>query len=199
MKTSKQVKLKVYSYSCKPHYCYNSVVECKVTCERSTHSHCLLCPILTKGSNSQITQTWESDVFRLDLIAYMLLPFRVWSRNTHPAERYLSQDIMTLHWCQCTWQTHLLIIYEMSFSRLASFCQRMAVLYMQSHNHSSGLQKHLQPWFAKHEFIILESWFDSNLLSYGRKHLNLKSNMFYKHNCIIYFCFLCKTPLSLLN
>ena len=28
------------------------------------------------------------------------------SRNTYPAERYSSQDIMILYWCQCKWQTH---------------------------------------------------------------------------------------------
>ena len=36
---------------------------------------------------------------------HILLPFWVWSRNTPPAERYSSQDIMVLH-CQCTRQTH---------------------------------------------------------------------------------------------
>ena len=30
----------------------------------------VFCPTLTKGSKSQITQIWESDVFRLDFIAY---------------------------------------------------------------------------------------------------------------------------------
>ena len=51
-------------------------------------------------------------VMSLDWTKHILLPFRVWSRNTHPAERYLSQDIMPLHWCHCTWQTHVLLIYE---------------------------------------------------------------------------------------
>ena len=31
-------------------------------------SYVLFCPTLTKGSNWQITQIWESDVFRLDLV-----------------------------------------------------------------------------------------------------------------------------------
>ena len=29
---------------------------------------------------------------------------------------------MILHWCQCTWQTHFAHLWEMSFSRVASFC-----------------------------------------------------------------------------
>ena len=35
--------------------------------------------------------------------------------------------IMILHWCQCTWQTHFAHLREMSFSRVASFCQSTAV------------------------------------------------------------------------
>ena len=35
--------------------------------------------------------------------------------------------LMILHWCQCTWQTHLAHLREMSFSRVASFCQCAAV------------------------------------------------------------------------
>ena len=31
-------------------------------------------------------------------------------------------------WCQCTWQTHFAHLWEMSFSRVASFCQSMAAL-----------------------------------------------------------------------
>ena len=51
----------------------------------------LCCPTLTKGSNWQITQIWESDVFRLDLAYSTCIPsLEHW---THPAERYLSQDI----------------------------------------------------------------------------------------------------------
>ena len=33
----------------------------------------------------------------LDWTWHVLLPGRVLSRNTHPAKRYLSQDIMILH------------------------------------------------------------------------------------------------------
>ena len=80
------------------------------------------CPTLTKGSNRQITQIWESDVFRLDL-AYSILPFRVWSKKIHPAEKYLSQDIMILHWCQCTCQTHFAHLREIKchFQELLPF------------------------------------------------------------------------------
>ena len=38
----------------------------------------------------------------------------------------LSQDIMILHWWQCTWQTHFAYLREISFSRVASFSQSMA-------------------------------------------------------------------------
>ena len=48
----------------------------------------LHCPTLTKGSKWQITQIWESDVF-FYWTSRILLPIQVWSRNTHPAERYL--------------------------------------------------------------------------------------------------------------
>ena len=34
---------------------------------------------------------------------------------------------MILHWCQCMWQTHFAHLREMSFSRVASFCQSTAV------------------------------------------------------------------------
>ena len=44
---------------------------------------------------------------------------RVWSRNTHPAERYWSQDMVLLHWCQCTWLTHFAHLREMSLSRVS--------------------------------------------------------------------------------
>ena len=68
----------------------------------------------------------------LDWTSNILLPIRVWSRNTHPAERYLSQDIMIIHWCQCkcTWHTHFAHLWEITFSRVASFCQSTAVLLM---------------------------------------------------------------------
>ena len=33
---------------------------------------------------------------------------------------------MTLHWCKCTWQTHFAHLPEISFSRVASFCQSTA-------------------------------------------------------------------------
>ena len=45
------------------------------------------------------------------------------SWNAHPVQRYLSQDIMILHWCKCTWQTHFAHLRNMSFSRVASLCQ----------------------------------------------------------------------------
>ena len=35
---------------------------------------------------------------------------------------------MISHWCQCMWQTHFALLWEMSFSRVASFCQSWAVL-----------------------------------------------------------------------
>ena len=38
-------------------------------------------------------------------------PGRVFSRNTHPAAIYLSQDIMILHWCQLN-DRHILLIYK---------------------------------------------------------------------------------------
>ena len=68
----------------------------------------------------------KEKVMFLDWTYHILLPFQVWSRYTHPAERYLSQDIIILHWCQCTWQTHFAHLQEPSFSRVASFCQSMA-------------------------------------------------------------------------
>ena len=68
-------------------------------------------------------------VILLDWTWHILRPFQVWSRNTHPAERYLIQDIMILHWCQCTWQTNFAHLREMSFSRVASFCQSTAVQF----------------------------------------------------------------------
>ena len=61
-------------------------------------------------------------VMFVDWTWHILLPFRVLSRDTHPAERYLYQDIMILHWCQCTWQTHFAHLREISFPRVASFC-----------------------------------------------------------------------------
>ena len=68
----------------------------------------------------------------LEWTYHVLLPVQVLSRNTHPAERYLSQDIMILHWCQCTWQTHFAHLREISFSRVASFCQSGAVVALGS-------------------------------------------------------------------
>ena len=80
----------------------------------------LLCPTLTKGSNSQITQIWESDVFRLDL-AYST---SIRSRQKHSScWKILKSRYNDMHWCQCTWQTHFACLQEMSFSRVASFCQ----------------------------------------------------------------------------
>ena len=64
----------------------------------------VICPTLINGSKWQIIEIWEGDVFRLDL-AYTLRPIRVLSRNTHPAERQSSQDIMILHRCQCICMT----------------------------------------------------------------------------------------------
>ena len=45
--------------------------------------------------------------------------------------KHLSTDIMILHWCQCTWQTDSARWWEMSFSRVASFCHRRADLLQQ--------------------------------------------------------------------
>ena len=76
-------------------------------------------PYSDKRKQVTITQIWDSYIFRLDLAYYSHSEFG--SRNAHPAERYLSQDIMILYWCQCTWQTHFAHLWEMSFSRVASF------------------------------------------------------------------------------
>ena len=78
----------------------------------STHVLAVYCPTLTKGSNLQITQIWESDVLIGLSIFYW---FQVWNRNTPPAERYLSHDIPILHWCQCTWQTHFAHYFTRNF------------------------------------------------------------------------------------
>ena len=80
------------------------------------------CPNLTKGSKWQITQFWESDVFRNGLgIFYFHSEFGT-ETLILLKDIYLSQDIMILHWCQCTWQTYFANLREMSFSRVAPFC-----------------------------------------------------------------------------
>ena len=63
-------------------------------------------------------------------LSMLYFQFRVLSTNTHSAERFSSQDIMTLHRCQCTCVTHFSHWREMPFStsRVASFCQSSAEL-----------------------------------------------------------------------
>ena len=85
----------------------------------------IFCPTLTKGSKWQITQIWESDVFRLD-VAYSASNPSLEQKHSS-CWKIINQGIMILHWCQCTWQTHFAHLQEMSFSRVASFCQSTAV------------------------------------------------------------------------
>ena len=42
--------------------------------------------------------------------------------------RDICQNIMLLHWCRWTWQTHFAQLREMLFSRVASFCQSTAAI-----------------------------------------------------------------------
>ena len=86
------------------------------------------CTALLRQKEATDKSPKSEKVMFLDWTEDILLPFWVWSRNTHPAERYLIQD-MILHWCQCTWQTHFAHLREMSFSRVASFCQSTAVQF----------------------------------------------------------------------
>ena len=67
-----------------------------------------------KSSKSEI-------LMLLDWTSHVLLLGRVWSRYTHPAYRYLRQDIMILHWCQCKWQTHFPHLQKHHFIDLLPF------------------------------------------------------------------------------
>ena len=83
---------------------------------------------VTKGSKWQIIKICDIDVFRLDVLAY-LLQVRVLSRNTHPAERYLSQDTMMLHWCQIVNDRHTLLVSKLFLlSNLLPFVEVSAVV-----------------------------------------------------------------------
>ena len=101
-------------------------------CQWKSLTKCLMkCPpppvlpyiaTLTKGSKWQIIQIWERDVFRLDSACPHTQP-EFWAEAPILLKDIHRPDIITLHWWQCTWQTHFAHLLEMSFSNVASFCK----------------------------------------------------------------------------
>ena len=115
----------------------------------------LYCLTLTKGSNWQVTQNWERDVLDWTWHILHILPLQVWNRNTQPSERYLSQDTMIWHWYQCMWHTHFAHLREMSFSRVASFCQSTAV-YISHMILGQASPWRVSPWYGGYQ----DNWGD---------------------------------------
>ena len=59
-----------------------------------------------------------------------LLPGWILCINTHPAKRYVRQDIVIFHWRQWKWQTDYALLQQISLLSLASFCQIRAVYFV---------------------------------------------------------------------
>ena len=75
-------------------------------------------PLWQKEASDKSPKSEKVVFFRLDLACSTSnLSFE---QKHSSCWKILSQDIMILHWCQCTWQTHFANLREISFSSVAS-------------------------------------------------------------------------------
>ena len=96
-------------------------------------------------------------VMFLDWTYTILLVYQVWIRNIQPAERYLSQVIPILRWCQCTWQTHFAHLRK-NFIFKSCFLLSLygSIIMVQNSPIQLGLK--VEPWFGSPQLLGSYHW-----------------------------------------
>ena len=115
------------------HYIKNLRILAQALYQKNVLGQVLVCPTLAKGSKWEITQIWENDDFRLDLAYFTSIPSLEQKYSSCWKifkSRYNDIALMLMYMTD----TFCSFTREMSFSRVASFCQSTAVVVKVSKN-----------------------------------------------------------------